>query len=140
MESEVFNCEEKGNSPVIKVKRADCILSRELLIKNEKVAKGLCGSRKLVGIEMEGWGIAHNLHQKNVCDLPGTLTKKDFLIVKGVSDHAGSDKNTPQSTLFLGKQTEPVDDYKRQEIYSNTAVHSSYVQSHSHTYVNHNML
>ena len=112
----VLNCEEEADSPVIKVKRAECILSGGLVIKNEKVAKDLRGSRKLVGIKMEGWGIAHNLHQKNERDLPGTLTKKDFLIVKGVSDHAGSDKNTPQSTLFLGKQTGPVDDDKRQEI------------------------
>ena len=112
----VLNCEEKANSPVIKVKRAECILSGGWVIKDEKAAKKLRGNRKLVGIEMEGWGIAHSLHQKNECDLPGTLTKKDFLIVKGVSDHAGSDKNTPQSTLFLGKQTGPVDDDKRQEI------------------------
>ena len=112
----VLNCEEKDNSPVIKVKKAHCILSGTLVIKNEKVAKDLRGSRELVGIEMEGWGIAHCLHQKKERDLPGTLTKKDFLIVKGVSDHAGSDKTTSQSTLFLGEQTEPVDDDKRQEI------------------------
>ena len=112
----VLYCEEKADSPVIKVKRAKCILSGTLVIKNEVYAKDLRGSRKLVGIEMEGWGIARSLHQKNERDLPGTLTKKDFLIVKGVSDHAGSDKNTPQSTLFLGKQTGPVDDNKRQEI------------------------
>ena len=112
----VLKCEEKDNSPVIKVKRADCILSGTLVIKNEKVAKDLRGDRELVGIEMEGWGIAHNLHQKDKLDLPGRFAKKDFLIVKGVSDHADSDKNTPQSTLFLGEQTGPVDDEKRQEI------------------------
>ena len=112
----VENCEKKDNSPVIKVKRADCILSGGWVIKDEKAAKKLRGNREPVGIEMEGWGIAHNLHQKDKHELPRTLTKKDFLIVKGVSDHAGSDKTTSQSTLFLGEKTGPVDDDKRQEI------------------------
>ena len=44
------------------------------------------------------------------------MQPSDFLIVKGVSDHAGPDKNMLQPTWYHGKETKPVDEEKRQEM------------------------
>ena len=76
-----------------------------------------CHNNYLIGIEMEGCGIAHELRS---CDesreLPKDMHRDSFLVVKGVSDHAGSDKNKKYPTNFLGQSTDPLDDDQRQEI------------------------
>ena len=108
---------EEGPNPV-KVSQAESILSGDWVMKNKEIAGNLRGKQKLVGIEMEGSGIAKVLDAVNRprsrYKLPGGMRQSDFLIVKGVSDHAGPDKNTPQPTRYHGNETTPVDDEKRQ--------------------------
>ena len=110
---------EGGQNPV-KVSKAESILSGDWVMKNKEIADKLRGNLKLVGIEMEGAGIAKGLdaisQPLNKYKLPEGMRPSDFLIVKGVSDHAGPDKNTSQPTWYHGKETESVDDEKRQEM------------------------
>ena len=110
---------EEGPNPV-KVSKAESILSGDWVMKKKEIADKLRGKQKIVGIEMEGAGIAKGLdaisQPKSKYKLPRGMRPSDFLIVKGVSDHAGPDKNTPQPTWYHGQETKPVADEKRQEM------------------------
>ena len=102
-----------GEHP-IKVTKADCIYSGDTLIADPVVGTQLRDRRKLIGIEMEGSGIARGLTE---CDtLPGTLKSHKFLVVKGVSDNADSGKNKKIETLLFGEKRGPLNDDERQEV------------------------
>ena len=102
-----------GANP-IKVTKADCIYSGDIVITDPVAARQLRDGRKLIGIEMEGSGIARGLRECH--PLPVTLKSDNFLVVKGVSDNAGSGKNEEMETLLFGEKRGPLNDDERQEV------------------------
>ena len=103
--------------------KADCIYSGDTVMAEENSADELRGYHNydLIGIEMEGCGIAHELRswdksRVSELKLPKDMRRDSFLVVKGVSDHAGSDKTGKHPTNFFGQSTDRVDDDQRQEI------------------------
>ena len=91
-----------GANP-IKVTEADCIYSGDIVIADPVAARQLRDGRKLIGIEMEGSGIARGLRECH--PLPVTLKSDNFLVVKGVSDNADSGKNEEMETLLFGEKS-----------------------------------
>ena len=115
------NCQPQDCQDHIHTTKADCIYSGDTVIAEENAADELRGyhNNKLIGIEMEGCGIAHELRswdESRKLQLPEDMCRDSFLVVKGVSDHAGNDKNKKYPTNFFGQSTDPVDDDQRQEI------------------------
>ena len=92
----------------IKYENPEAILSGDFVVKDNTQAEEIRGKRECVGIEMEGKGIAEAF----TIFPPGS-----FLVVKGVSDYAGSDKSEQAKANWFGKDTEsPVSDDVRQMI------------------------
>ena len=92
----------------IKYENADAILSGDFVVKDKTQAEEIRGKRECVGIEMEGKGIAEAVT---------IFPSGSFLVVKGVSDYAGSDKSEKAKANWFGKDTEsPVSDDERQMI------------------------
>ena len=113
MEEEAITCpDETAEYNEIKYENSDAILSGDFLMRNKPQAEEIRGKRKCVGIEMEGKGIAEAF------SIFSTFRRNDsFLVVKGVSDYAGSDKSEPATANWFGKDTEsPVSDDERQRI------------------------
>ena len=98
----------------IKYENPEAILSGDFVVKDNTQAEEIRGKRKCVGIEMEGKGIAEAF---TIFSTYLPLSQDSFLVVKGVSDYAGSDKSKPAKANWFGKDTEsPVSDDERQRI------------------------
>ena len=112
MEEEAITCpDETAEYNEIKYENPEAILSGDFVVKDKTQAEEIRGKKKFVGIEMEGKGIAEafTIFSKLSCD--------SFLVVKGVSDYAGSEKSEPAKANWFGKDTElPVSDGERQRI------------------------
>ena len=95
----------------IPVERVDKYLSGPLVIKSEEEGNKYRGNNcRIAGIEMEGAMVYTTVDRSAMKD-----TK--VAVVKGISDYAGSDKNTLAKSVVFGKETAvEIDDKARQEV------------------------
>ena len=109
MEEKAITCpDEAAKYNEIKYENADAILSGDFVVKDKTQAEEIRGKRECVGIEMEGKGIAEAFT---------IFPTGSFLVVKGVSDYAGSDKSEQAKANWFGTGTKsPVSDDERQMI------------------------
>ena len=119
----------EGGSEGYKVDRVEQVpfFSGDFVIKGEDFAKGLHGllqGHEKVGYEMEGIGAITGVTLfKKFDELLPVLVVKDVnvpnppvLVVKGVSDTAGSDKNKEAPIRFFSKIENPTDEDTRQQM------------------------
>ena len=106
-------------------KEIDRFLSGDHVVKSEEAAVKLSQfgvDPTNVGIEMEGLGVAEALdiaEMINKMVIPGAGTKiplPEYVIVKGISDLAGHDKNLPCNIQFFGEEKEGVEEDHRQQM------------------------
>ena len=98
--------------------------SGDFVIKDEKAAEQLRGNRRRVGFEMEGFGVIHALNvfkeffsTWNPPEQSSSVAiDPDVVLVKGVSDNAGEDKNAPKDTIFFSETVRDVDEKTRQHM------------------------
>ena len=92
-------------------------LSDDLVIKTRYVARLLhekiAPTGSAVGIEMEGTGVFSAI---NACKTWSKVKSPTVILVKGVSDNAGPDKNTPKDIVFFSDTKGSVDDDCRQRM------------------------
>jgi hypothetical protein len=89
--------------------------SGDFVIKNDDIARQLCGDRNKIGFEMEGLGVISAI---DVCNefFPSEKGQPDVIIVKGVSDTAGGDKNKPKTCRYFSEEVAMVDEKTRQHM------------------------
>lgn len=94
--------------------------SGDFVIKNDDIARQLCGDRNKIGFEMEGLGVISAI---DVCNEFFSFEKEqpkfeipDVIIVKGVSDTAGGDKNKPKTCRYFSEKVAMVDEKTRQHM------------------------
>ena len=93
----------------IPVEKVVKYLSGALVIKSEEEGNKYRGSCAMVGIEMEGSSVYSTVQEMR--------SKVDVVVVKGISDYGGRDKNEDVKSVVFGKETEgKVNDKARQEI------------------------
>ena len=98
--------------------------SGDFVIKDEKAAEQLRGNRRRVGFEMEGFGVIYALNvfkeffsTWNPPEQSSSVAiDPDVVLVKGISDSAGEDKNDPKDTTFFSKTVRDVDEKTRQHM------------------------
>ena len=96
------------NIPVEEVHK---IGSGPLVIKSTEFGDKIRAGISIVGLEMEGSGIARALsYSSRRSSVP------ELAVVKAVSDCGGKDKNQPGKTSFFGTDHEDVSDDARQEV------------------------
>ena len=91
--------------------------SGDFVIKDTDVAKDLSQqlrNQEVVGFEMEGIGVKKAIGDGG--ELMKDFPKPKIVLVKGVSDQAGSDKKDPKDTLFFSKMIQAVPEAARQQM------------------------
>ena len=95
----------------IPVENVHKIESGAMVIKDTDFGNKIRAGISIVGLEMEGSGIARALsYSRKRSQVP------DLAVVKAVSDCGGEDKNQPGKTSFFGTDHEDVSDDTRQEV------------------------
>ena len=106
-------------------KRIDRFLSGDYVVKSEETAVVLrtyLADKSIAAIEMEGLGVAEALEVAkliNVNVIPDEERKipmPEYVIVKGISDLAGNDKNSNCDIKFFGKAMKNIKEDHRQQM------------------------
>ena len=106
-------------------KEIDRFLSGDHVVKSQSAAKDMSQfsvDPPNIAIEMEGLGVAEALkiaemvNDRVIQDAGIKIPLPEYIIVKGISDLAGHDKNEPCDILFFGEPKENVGEDERQQM------------------------
>ena len=117
--------DEEPHTKKISYKEIDRFLSGDHVVKSEEAAAVLsqysvCPSN--AAIEMEGLGVAEALeiaklfNEWVIQDADRKIPMPEYVIVKGISDLAGHDKNLPCNIQFFGEEKRDVQENHRQQM------------------------
>ena len=91
--------------------------SGDFVIKNDDVAEDLSKqiqNQPIVGFEMEGIGVTKAIDDWTL--LNGNELQPEIVLVKGVSDQAGTDKKHPKDTMFFSELIKEAPEDARQQM------------------------
>ena len=106
-------------------KAIDRFLSGDHVVKSEEAAEKLSQfgvDPTNVAIEMEGLGVAEALeiaemfNERAIQGAGIKIPLPEYVIVKGISDLAGHDKNLPCNIQFFGEEKKDVEEVRRQQM------------------------
>ena len=106
-------------------KEIDRFISGDYVVKSKQAAEALSGfsvNPSDIGIEMEGLGvaeavkIAEMINDRLIKDTDSKVPVPEYVIVKGISDLAGHDKNEPCDIHYFGEKKLNVGEDQRQQM------------------------